>query len=137
MASQPTTPSSSALERAGDVVRDRLTELDYQLEALTSERDALRKALDALSATGPSTTAVRSPRRRVPARTAKSATRGQGRRRRSGNREKVIGALGQTPKTAREIATETGLNRNSVATLLVRLVADGDATKADRGYRTS
>ncbi|MCW3063231.1 MAG: hypothetical protein JWN32_403 [Solirubrobacterales bacterium] len=50
-------------------------------------------------------------------------------------RAKVLEALGQGPKTAGDIAKETGIGRGSVSTTLTKLAKAGGVVKAERGYR--
>jgi DNA-binding IclR family transcriptional regulator len=41
------------------------------------------------------------------------------------------------PKTASQIAKETGLNRGTISTTLTKLTKEGAAVKAERGYRAA
>jgi hypothetical protein len=51
------------------------------------------------------------------------------------HQEKVIGALGKRPKSAREVAEKLGLGSpQSVARALGTAVKTGDAVKSDKGY---
>jgi DNA-binding transcriptional ArsR family regulator len=63
-----------------------------------------------------------------PGRRAAPGPRGQ-------TRAKVLDALKQGPKTAGDIAKETGIGRGSVSTTLTKLARAGEVVKAERGYR--
>jgi DNA-binding transcriptional ArsR family regulator len=69
--------------------------------------------------------------RRSAARTPKGrAPRGQ-------NRRLILEALSDAPKTAGDVAKETGIGRPTVSTTLTKLVSDGAAVKVNRGYKAA
>ncbi|MFL5835511.1 MAG: ArsR family transcriptional regulator [Solirubrobacteraceae bacterium] len=49
----------------------------------------------------------------------------------------MLEAIKSEPKTAGQVATETGLNRGTISTTLTKLTKEGAAIKADRGYRAA
>jgi hypothetical protein len=50
------------------------------------------------------------------------------------NKKKILAALQGGPKTASEIATETGIKAGTVGASLSKLAKAGEVVKADRGY---
>ena len=50
------------------------------------------------------------------------------------NKKKILAALKDGPKTASEIATETGIKAGTVSASLSKLAKAGEVVKADRGY---
>ena len=50
------------------------------------------------------------------------------------NKKKIIAALKGGPKTASEIANETGIKTGTVSASLSKLAKSGEVVKADRGY---
>ena len=50
------------------------------------------------------------------------------------NKQKILVALKDGPKTASEIATETGIKAGTVGASLSKLAKAGEVVKADRGY---
>ena len=50
------------------------------------------------------------------------------------NKRKILVALKDGPKTASEIANETGIKAGTVGTSLSKLAKTGEVVKADRGY---
>jgi hypothetical protein len=65
-----------------------------------------------------------------------AATRPSGARAARGqNNAKILGSLKAGPKTASQIARETGIATATVSSTLSKLLRAGDVTKADRGYR--
>jgi predicted Rossmann fold nucleotide-binding protein DprA/Smf involved in DNA uptake len=117
--------------------KGRLSELEQQLAPLVDEAEQLRTAIARLEAIEPRTGRSRSANggqrsgRRSAARTPKGrAPRGQ-------NRRLILEALSDTPKTAGDVAKETGIGRPTVSTTLTKLVSDGAAVKANRGYKAA
>lgn len=51
------------------------------------------------------------------------------------NRAKILESLKAGPKTAAEIAKETGIGTRTVDSTLSKLATAGEVEKADRGYR--
>ena len=69
------------------------------------------------------------PKDTSPARSANArAPRGE-------NKKKILGALEGGPKTASEVANETGIKTGTVSASLSKLAKAGEVVKADRGYR--
>ena len=64
-----------------------------------------------------------SPARSAPAR----APRGE-------NKKKILAALDGGPKTASEIANETGIKAGTISASLSKLAKAGEVVRADRGY---
>ena len=54
-----------------------------------------------------------------------------------GASEAILEAIKSEPKTAGQIAKETGLNRGTISTTLTKLTKEGAAVKAERGYRAA
>ena len=50
------------------------------------------------------------------------------------NKQKILAALKGGPKTASEIATETGIKASTIGASLSKLAKAGEVVKADRGY---
>ena len=50
------------------------------------------------------------------------------------NKEKILAALAGGPKTASEIANETGIKASTISASLSKLAKAGEVVKADRGY---
>jgi predicted Rossmann fold nucleotide-binding protein DprA/Smf involved in DNA uptake len=82
-----------------------------QREAVTRKRPAVPKPK---SPAGARTRGARAPR-------------GQ-------NKAKILESLKAGPKTASEIAKDTGIAAGTVGSTLTKLAATGEVTKADRGY---
>jgi hypothetical protein len=61
------------------------------------------------------------------ARSAARAPRGQ-------NKAKILASLKSGPKTASEIANETGIGAGTVGSTLSKMATAGEVRKADRGY---
>jgi hypothetical protein len=107
-------------------------DIQDRLDALLSEADKLRKALQALDPRGgssapPATRATSTSRR------ARSTTR---RTPPGATKSRVLGALSDgNAKTAGEVAAATGITRGTVSTTLSKLAKTGEVVKAERGYR--
>jgi predicted Rossmann fold nucleotide-binding protein DprA/Smf involved in DNA uptake len=126
-------------------IKRRIREVEEQLKdhkALSDELERLKGALSRLE--GGVRSRVDGRRRRLrpvaqpaaapapkdtsPARsTTARAPRGE-------NKQKILGALKGGPKTASEIATETGIKAGTVSASLSKLAKAGEVVKADRGY---
>ena len=50
------------------------------------------------------------------------------------NKKKFLASLKGGPKTASEIATETGIKASTISASLSKLAKAGEVVKADRGY---
>ncbi len=123
---------------AVDTWKRRLGDLEKQIAPLTEEAEQLRTAITRLEAIEPSgagrrrsSNGARAAGRRGAARTPTArAPRGQ-------NRQLILEAIKSEPKTAGEVAKETGIGRPTVSTTLTKLVSDGAAVKAKRGYKAA
>ena len=130
---------------------DRIrTDIQERLDALLSEADKLRKALQALDPRGGSSSASsrRSPASTSNARRSASSTRrstSSARRSRSrsssrrtppgATKRRVLEALSDgNAKTAGEVSAATGITRGTVSTTLSKLAKSGEVVKAERGY---
>jgi DNA-binding transcriptional ArsR family regulator len=110
-------------------------DIQDRLDALLSEADKLRKALQALDPRGGSTPG--------PARRTNSSTSATRRPRTTARRtppgatkRRVLDALSDgNARTAGEVATATGITRGTVSTTLSKLAKTGEVVKAERGYR--
>jgi DNA-binding transcriptional ArsR family regulator len=126
----------SVIRDAVDAWQGRLAELEQKLAPLVDEAEQLRTAIARLEAIEPATG-------------SRSANRGRGRGRRGGartsagraprgeNRRLILQAISDAPKTAGDVAEETGIGRPTVSTTLTKLVSDGAAVKAKRGYKAA
>jgi hypothetical protein len=100
-----------------------VTGIDRSLSAIAAERERLLAARTQL--VGPPADAPQKP--------SKPSRRST--RRRGDTKQRVLDALDQTePRTAGQIEKTTGVGRTLVATTLNRLVKQGGASKAKRGY---
>jgi CRP-like cAMP-binding protein len=126
-------------------IKGRIREVEEQLKdhkALGDELDRLKGALSRLEGgvraridgrrrrqrpvTQRTTTAA--PKDTSPARSTNArAPRGE-------NKKKILAALQGGPKTASEIANETGIKAGTVSASLTRFAKAGEVVKADRGY---
>jgi anti-sigma factor RsiW len=97
-------------------IRRRMDEIDRELEgveALSAERDQLRRALDQLESAR--ATAARPARRRAP---------------RGTNRQRILAHLREAgPSAASEIASATGINRGVTYNTLKKMVADDEVAQ--------
>ena len=126
-------------------IKGRIREVEEQLKdhkALSDELERLKGALSRLEGGVRSRVDGRRRRQRpvtqratAPAPTdaspAKSATT---RAPRGENKKKILAALADGPKTASEIATETGIKASTIGASLSKLAKAGEVVKADRGY---
>jgi DNA invertase Pin-like site-specific DNA recombinase len=96
-------------------------------------RASRSRAADAAAGRGTSRSAQRkraaaASSRPAPAPSRTRAPRGE-------NKAKILGALVAGPKTASEIARETGIGTGTVGSTLSKMLTAGEVAKADRGYR--
>ena len=125
-------------------IKGRIREVEEQLKdhhALSDELERLKGALSRLEGevrsrvdgrrrrqrpgTQPTTA---EPKETSPAPSANArAPRGE-------NKKKILASLKGGPKTASEIATETGINAGTISASLSKLAKAGEVVKADRGY---
>jgi predicted Rossmann fold nucleotide-binding protein DprA/Smf involved in DNA uptake len=126
-------------------IKGRIREVEEQLKdhkSLSDELERLKGALSRLE--GGVRSRVDGTRRRQrpvtqpatapapkDASTARSTT---ARAPRGENKTKILAALTGGPKTASEIATETGIKAATVSASLSKLAKAGEVVKADRGY---
>jgi predicted Rossmann fold nucleotide-binding protein DprA/Smf involved in DNA uptake len=126
-------------------IKGRIREVEEQLndhKALTDELERLKGALSRLE--GGVRSRVDGTRRRqrpVTQRTTAPAPKGTSPARstiarapRGENKKKILAALQAGPKTASEIANETGIKAGIVSASLSKLAKAGEVVKADRGY---
>jgi predicted Rossmann fold nucleotide-binding protein DprA/Smf involved in DNA uptake len=126
-------------------IKGRIREVEEQLKdhkALSDELERLRRALTRLEGR------VRSRVDRTRHRQQPVAQRGtapapkdtraarstNARAPRGENKKKILAALQGGPKTASEIANETGIKAGTVGASLTKLANAGEVVKADRGY---
>ena len=126
-------------------IKGRIREVEEQLKdhkALSDELERLKGALGRLEGEVRSRVdgrrrrgrpvtqrpTVAAPEAAAPARSATArAPRGE-------NKKKILAALKDGPKTASEIASETGIKAGTVGASLSKLAKTGEVVKADRGY---
>jgi DNA-binding transcriptional ArsR family regulator len=117
----------SVIRDAVDTWKRRLSELEEQIAPLAEAIEpggSRRRSRGTDGARG-------ATRRRGAARTStERAPRGQ-------NRRLILEAIKDEPKTAGDVAKETGIGRPTVSTTLTKLVSDGAAVKAKRGYKAA
>jgi predicted Rossmann fold nucleotide-binding protein DprA/Smf involved in DNA uptake len=126
-------------------IKERVPEVEEQLKdhkALSNELERLKGALSRLE--GEVRSRVDGKRRRqqpltqrttAPAPKDTSPTRSTNARAPRGeNKKKILAALQGGPKTASEIANETGIKAGTIGASLSKLAKAGEVIKADRGY---
>ena len=126
-------------------IKGRIREVEEQLKdhkALSDELERLKGALSRLE--GEVRARVDGRRRRqrpVTQRTTAPAAKdtsparsANARAPRGENKTKILAALEGGPKTASEIAHETGIKASTVSASLSKLAKTGEVVKADRGY---
>ena len=126
-------------------IKGRIRELEEQLKdhkALSDELDRLKGALSRLE--GGVRSRVDGRRHRQPPVTQRTtapapkdtspATSTTARAPRGENKKKILAALKDGPKTASEIANETGIKASTISASLSKLAKAGEVVKADRGY---
>jgi CRP-like cAMP-binding protein len=131
----------SVIRDAVDAWKRRLSELEAQIAPLADEAEQLRTAITRLEAIEPGGSGRRRARAANGARGAagrRAAVRtSTGRAPRGQNRRLILEAIKDEPKTAGDVAKETGIGRPTVSTTLTKLVSDGAAVKAERGYKAA
>jgi predicted Rossmann fold nucleotide-binding protein DprA/Smf involved in DNA uptake len=129
----------SVIRDTVETLKGRVADLEQQIGPLADEAEQLRTAIAKLEAIEPARLGRRTPSaagaRRTPTRratqpTAPRAPRGQ-------NRRAILDAIRAEAKTAGDVAKETGIGRPTVSTTLTKLVSDGAAVKAERGYKAA
>jgi DNA-binding IclR family transcriptional regulator len=125
----------SVIRDAVDAWKRRLSELEEQIAPLADEAEQLRTAITRLEAIEPGGSGRRA---RAPTGSRRGAARtSTGRAPRGQNRRLILEAIKDQPKTAGDVAKETGIGRPTVSTTLTKLVSDGAAVKAKRGYKAA
>jgi predicted Rossmann fold nucleotide-binding protein DprA/Smf involved in DNA uptake len=126
-------------------IKGRIREVEAQLKdhnALSDELERLKGALSRLEGGVRSRVDGRRRRQRpvtqpptAPAPKDTSLTRSASARAPRGeNKRKILAALEGGPKTASEIASETGIKAGTAGASLSKLAKTGEVVKADRGY---
>jgi predicted Rossmann fold nucleotide-binding protein DprA/Smf involved in DNA uptake len=126
-------------------IKRRIREVEEQLkdhQALSDELERLKRALGRLEGGVRSRVDGRRRRQRpvtqpttAPApKDTSPATNTNARAPRGENKKKILAALKGGPKTASEIATETGIKAATISASLSKLAEAGEVVKADRGY---
>jgi predicted Rossmann fold nucleotide-binding protein DprA/Smf involved in DNA uptake len=126
-------------------INGRIREVEEQIQdhkALSDELERLKGALSRLEGGVRSRVDGRRHRERsvtqrttAPAQKDASPARNTNARAPRGeNKTKILAALKGRPKTASEIATETGIKVGTVSASLSKLAKAGDVVKTDRGY---
>jgi DNA-binding protein HU-beta len=110
-----------------------------------ARKPAARRATSSASTTRTTTRsrgATAGTARRAPARKPAAARKAAparktagGRAPRGANKAKIIAALGSGPKTASEIAKQTGIGVGTVGSTLTKMTGSGEVQKAARGYQ--
>jgi DNA-binding transcriptional ArsR family regulator len=125
-----------------DLIERIRKDIQERLDALLSEADKLRKALQALDPRGASTpasgrTTTRSTSNARRSTSAARRPRPSSRRTPPGaTKRRVLDALSDgNARTAGEVAAATGITRGTVSTTLSKLAKSGEVVKAERGYR--
>ena len=125
-------------------IKGRIREVEEQLKdhkALSDELERLKGALSRLEGGVRSRVGGRRRRQRpVTQRTTAPApkdtppARSTSARAPRGENKKILAALDGGPKTASDIANETGIKAGTVGASLSKLAKAGEVVKADRGY---
>jgi predicted Rossmann fold nucleotide-binding protein DprA/Smf involved in DNA uptake len=126
-------------------VKGRIREVEEQLkahQALSDELERLKRALGRLEGGVRSRVDGRRRRQRpvtqpttaLAPKDTSPATSTNSRAPRGENKKKILAALKGGPKTASEIATETGIKAATISASLSKLAKAGEVVKADRGY---
>jgi predicted Rossmann fold nucleotide-binding protein DprA/Smf involved in DNA uptake len=123
----------SVIRDAVDTWKRRLSELEEQIAPLADEAEQLEAIEPRSSGRRPRAT---NGRRGAAGRRSASRT-STGRAPRGQNRRLILEAIKNEPKTAGDVAKETGIGRPTVSTTLTKLVSDGAAVKAERGYKAA
>ena len=129
----------SVIRDAVDTWKRRLAELEKQIAPLADEAEQLRTAIARLEAIerGAGRRAPRGQQPRGAAARRRAARTTNGRAPRGQNRRLILEAIKNEAKTAGDVAKETGIGRPTVSTTLTKLVSDGVAVKAKRGYKAA
>jgi predicted Rossmann fold nucleotide-binding protein DprA/Smf involved in DNA uptake len=126
-------------------IKGRIREVEEQLKdhkSLSDELERLKGALSRLDGGVRSRVDGTRDRQRPVTRPATApaskdtspATSTTARAPRGENKKKILASLTGGPKTASEIATETGIKASTIGASLSKLAKAGEVVKADRGY---
>jgi DNA-binding transcriptional ArsR family regulator len=130
----------SVIRDAVETWERRVADLEAQIAPLADEAQQLRSAIAKLDAIEPAQRRRGRPSangaKRAPAR-RRVAPAGSARAPRGQNRRAILEAIRDEAKTAGDVAKETGIGRPTVSTTLTKLVSDGAAVKAKRGYKAA
>jgi hypothetical protein len=130
-----------AAEKAVSELRSLADEIENRMPGLSS---APARRTRRTSRRSSARSAAAAPRRRSSARTvsrasarkaapARSST-ASGRAPRGANKAKILASLKSGPKTASEIAKQTGIGVGTVGSTLTKMAGSGEVQKAARGY---
>jgi predicted Rossmann fold nucleotide-binding protein DprA/Smf involved in DNA uptake len=129
----------SVIRDAVETWKRRVADLEKQIAPLADEAEQLRSAIAKLEAIEPAGGRRRAPsatgRQRAPS--PRRAAQSNARAPRGQNRRAILAAIKDQAKTAGDVAKETGIGRPTVSTTLTKLVSDGAAVKAERGYKAA
>jgi predicted Rossmann fold nucleotide-binding protein DprA/Smf involved in DNA uptake len=126
-------------------IKGRIREVEEQLKHHKALRDELERLKGALSrlerGVRSRVDGTRHPQRPVTRPATPSAPKDtspapstSARAPRGENKKKILAALKGGPKTASEIAAETGIKASTISASLSKLAKAGEVVKADRGY---
>jgi predicted Rossmann fold nucleotide-binding protein DprA/Smf involved in DNA uptake len=127
-------------------IKGRIREVEEQLKdhkALSDELERLKGALSRLEGEVRSRVEGRRRRQRpvtqpatapAPKDTSPANSTTSARAPRGENKKKILASLKGGPRTASEIANETGIKAGTVSASLSKLAKAGEVVKADRGY---
>ena len=128
----------SVIRDAVEAWKRRLAELDAQIAPLADEAEQLRTAIARLDAIEPAKAGRRTRGGAAKGAARRGARPSNGQRAPRGeNRRLILAAIKDEAKTAGDVAKETGIGRPTVSTTLTKLVSDGVAVKAQRGYKAA
>jgi predicted Rossmann fold nucleotide-binding protein DprA/Smf involved in DNA uptake len=127
-----------------DAIKARISQIEEQLKQhanLSDELARLRRALAHLE-DGIRSRVTRNHRGRRPAAQRKrttasetaSAPRATARAPRGQNKAKIMQSLNSGPKTASQVAKQTGISTGTASATLTKMAKAGEIVKADRGY---
>lgn len=128
-----------AAQSAATELRSLADEIERRLPSASGSKTASispsRRAATPRAATPAkrTRTAAAAPKRTAATRTAAASSNGS-RAPRGQNKAKILASLETGPKTASEIATETGIGTGTVGSTLSKMATAGEVRKAERGY---
>ncbi len=119
--------AAAELRSLADEIERRLP---HSSAAKARSRTTSRRAA---APTTPTRTAAPAPKRTAARRSTAAASNGA-RAPRGQNKAKILASLTTGPKTASEIAKETGIGTGTVGSTLSKMATAGEVRKAERGY---